>query len=438
MKSNALSFIRLGDIADFRNGLNFSKESHGKGCPLIGVGDFKDNFSPKWDELEEINPDGVSKVEDYLKEGDLLFVRSNGNKALVGRSLYINKDIKALYSGFCIRARLKTDDICPLFLAYFTKTQFFRDAISFVAGTNINNLNQGILSEVRIPSYSKEKQALIVKALSSIDKKIELNNRINSELEAMAKTLYDYWFVQFDFPDANGNPYKASGGKMVYNDILKREIPDGWDLVPLEYFADVIDPHPSHRAPKEVEHGFPFAGIGDIDESGNIAISKARKIDEEFVDKQERDYAIGDYSLGYGRVGTVGKVVRLKKQKFRYALSPTLSVINPKKPEYAGYIYTVIKSEEFYKNVLKNTSGTTRPAIGIQLLRKIPILKPRNEHADMFERYEKITRELFEKTSIVNQESQELIELRDWLLPMLMNGQVTVKPKTESQEALHG
>lgn len=225
---------------------------------------------------------------------------------------------------------------------------------------------------------------------------------------------------------------------MVYNDTLKREIPDGWDLIPLEYFADVIDPHPSHRAPKEVEHGFPFAGIGDIDESGNIAISKARKIDEEFVDKQERDYAIGDYSLGYGRVGTVGKVVRLKKQKFRYALSPTLSVINPKKPEYAGYIYTVIKSEEFYKNVLKNTSGTTRPAIGIQLLRKIPILKPRNEHADMFERYEKITRELFEKTSIVNQESQELIELRDWLLPMLMNGQVTVKPKTESQEALHG
>lgn len=82
--------------------------------------------------------------------------------------------------------------------------------------------------------------------------------------------------------------YKASGGKMVYNDTLKREIPDGWDLIPLEYFADVIDPHPSHRAPKEVEHGFPFAGIGDIDESGNIAISKARKIDEEFVDKQER------------------------------------------------------------------------------------------------------------------------------------------------------
>jgi|TARA_B100001057_G_C22831262_1_gene943495 type I restriction enzyme S subunit len=271
----------------------------------------------------------------------------------------------------------------------------------------------------------------IVGILDAIDSKIRVNNRINAELEAMAKTLYDYWFVQFDFPNANGKPYKTSGGKMVYNPTLKREIPEGWELVPIEYFADVIDPHPSHRAPREVEIGFPFAGIGDIDEAGNISTSKARQIDEEFVLKQERDYEIGEYSLGYGRVGTVGKVVRLKKQKFRYALSPTLSVINPKKPEYAGYVYTVVKSDEFYKHVIKNTSGTTRPAVGIQLLRKIPVLKPGSAHNNMFEKYEEITKELFEKSSIANQENQNLIELRDWLLPMLMNGQVTVNSVTQ-------
>lgn len=289
-------------------------------------------------------------------------------------------------------------------------------------------LTQRILNDLSVKiEFDKNKQQKIVNALSAIDKKIELNNRINAELEVMAKTLYDYWFVQFDFPDANGKPYKTSGGKMVYNSTLKREIPEGWELVPIEYFADVIDPHPSHRAPTEVESGFPFAGIGDIDEAGNISISKARQIDEEFVLKQEKDYEIGEYSIGYGRVGTVGKVVRLKKQKFRYALSPTLSVINPKKPEYAGYIYTVIKSDEFYKQVIKNTSGTTRPAVGIQLLRKIPVLKPGSTHKNMFEKYEEITKELFEKSSIGNQENQNLIELRDWLLPMLMNGQVTVK-----------
>lgn len=371
-----------------------------------------------------------------VNKGDVLLTR----EAPMGEAGLVNFEDTVFLGQRIMQYRVNPKKLDPNYLLYAFLSpdlQFqFRKHDS--TGSTVSHIRVPDCSEFEIntPPLSVQKQ--ISKVLRDIDDKIERNNRINAELEAMAKTLYDYWFVQFDFPDANGNPYKASGGKMVYDPVLKREIPVGWSLVPLEYFADVIDPHPSHRAPKEVEHGFPFAGIGDIDESGNIAISKARKIDEEFVEKQERDYAIGDYSLGYGRVGTVGKVVRLKKQKFRYALSPTLSVINPKKPEYAGYIYTVIKSEEFYKNVLKNTSGTTRPAIGIQLLRKIPMLKPRNEHADMFERYEKITRELFEKTSIANQESQELIELRDWLLPMLMNGQVTVKPSTEAQEDQHG
>lgn len=313
-----------------------------------------------------------------------------------------------------------------LFMHYvFT---YIRKAIQNSASGSIqDNINIEYLTGLRFKIPPKAYQDKIVAVLSLLDKKIELNNRINAELEVMAKILYDYWFVQFDFPDATGKPYKTSGGKMVFNPVLKRVIPEGWRLVPIDHFADVIDPHPSHRAPKEVEDGYPFAGIGDIDDAGNISISKARIIDEEFVLKQEQDYVIDDYSLGYGRVGTVGKVVRLKKQNFRYALSPTLAVINPKKDEYAGYIYTVIKSEEFYKQVLKNTSGTTRPAIGIQILRKIPVLKPGCVHSDVFKRYEEITKKLFEKSSITNKENQCLIELRDWLLPMLMNGQVTIK-----------
>ncbi|ENH3914339.1 restriction endonuclease subunit S, partial [Escherichia coli O153/O178:H19] len=152
--SNAVSFLKYGDVAEFRNGLNFSKDSHGKGCKFIGVADFKDNFTPQWKLLGEINPFGVAKREDYLEPGDIIFVRSNGNKALVGRSLYIDLNEKSLYSGFCIRARLKTDDFLPLFLAYYTRTNFFKSAITSVAGTNINNLNQDILGNIMIPHYS--------------------------------------------------------------------------------------------------------------------------------------------------------------------------------------------------------------------------------------------------------------------------------------------
>ena len=98
--------ITFGEIASYRNGLNFGKDSHGKGCTIIGIPDFKDRFSPDYATLGEINPNGIASDDDYLQEGDILFVRSNGNMALVGRSLFIDRDVKALFSGFCIRARL--------------------------------------------------------------------------------------------------------------------------------------------------------------------------------------------------------------------------------------------------------------------------------------------------------------------------------------------
>ncbi|CAI2328494.1 restriction endonuclease subunit S [Vibrio parahaemolyticus] len=427
MKSNALSFIRLGDIADFRNGLNFSKESHGKGCPLIGVGDFKDNFSPKWDELEEINPDGVSKVEDYLKEGDLLFVRSNGNKALVGRSLYINKDIKALYSGFCIRARLKTDDICPLFLAYFTKTQFFRDAISFVAGTNINNLNQGILSEVRIPSYSKEKQALIVKSLSSIDKKIELNNRINAELEAMAKTLYDYWFVQFDFPDANGDPYKASGGKMVYNPVLKREIPEGWVAKPLSKITSV-----SKQTVKPTDYPdkvFRHFSIPVYDATKTYGLEAGGTIGSNKFTNKESDILVSKLNPWFSRV-----IYAMEEKEL--ICSTEFVVWRTSSSGIKNYLYMVAQSPQFITHCTQAATGTSNSHKRVNPSVMMGFELPFNDDVaiSLGEKLEPMI-----KQKIINQrENTELAKLRDWLLPMLMNGQVTVKPSTESQEAQHG
>ncbi|EGQ8500560.1 restriction endonuclease subunit S [Vibrio parahaemolyticus] len=433
MKSNALSFIRLGDIADFRNGLNFSKESHGKGCPLIGVGDFKDNFSPKWDELEEINPDGVSKVEDYLKEGDLLFVRSNGNKALVGRSLYINKDIKALYSGFCIRARLKTDDICPLFLAYFTKTQFFRDAISFVAGTNINNLNQGILSEVRIPSYSKEKQALIVKALSSIDKKIELNNRINSELEAMAKTLYDYWFVQFDFPDTNGKPYKASGGKMVYNDTLKREIPVGWSDGTLDNLGQIVGGSTPSTADKNNFSEQGSAWITPNDLSGNIGnkfISKgAMGVTAEGI----KSASLKKYPAGTVLLSSRAPIGYMAIARNALTTNQGFKSFIPSKGYPTEFVYFTVKNS--LKAIIQYASGSTFKEVSGTVIKTVKLALPPNE---LVEEFREKVEDLFKRQDTLEQENEQLIALRDWLLPMLMNGQVTVKPSTEAQEAQHG
>ena len=154
------------------------------------------------------------------------------------------------------------------------------------------------------------------------------------------------------------------------------KIPSDWDLKELKQIADVIDPHPSHRAPKEVSIGFPFAGIGDIDEDGTINVDKARKINEEYVKQQEESYEINDYSIGYGRVGTVGKIVKLKKKEFRYALSPTLAVINPNNQIDKIFLNFAIRTESFANQVYSRMTGTTRPALGIQELRKILVIYP--------------------------------------------------------------
>ena len=328
---------------------------------------------------------------------------------------------------------IKKNKINNEYLYYWLKTKVkYIDSLG--TGTTFKEVSKGVIEnlEIELPENIKDQQK-IASVLSALDSKIELNNRINAELEAMAKTLYDYWFVQFDFPDKNGKPYKTSGGKMEWNEELKREIPEGWEVKSIDYYADVIDPHPSHRAPLEVLNGFPFAGIGDIDAYGNIDINKARVINEEFVLKQERDYTINEYSIGYGRVGTVGKVVKLRKQPFRFALSPTMAIINPKKSLLPSFVYFTVTNPTFFQWVNKYTSGSTRPAIGIQHLRTIPVIKPKVYTENLLEKFENIIESSFSQTDILNKENQKLTELRDWLLPMLMNGQVKVKDEKETE-----
>lgn len=421
----------LGELAkDITVGFvgSMANEYVAKGIPFLRSLNVRP-YSYNPNNLKYISPKFHEKIKkSKLEPGDVVVVRT-GNP---GASCVIPESLREANCSDLVIVKCG-ERLDPHFVSYYINSVTHSHVKNQSVGAIQKHFNIGSAKELPFPDLNKNQQARISSVLRAIDEKIEINNKINAELEAMAKTLYDYWFVQFDFPETNRNPYKTSGGKMVYNPVLKRDIPEGWKIEPIEEFANIIDPHPSHRAPREMEHGYPFAGIGDIDESGNIALNKARVIDEEYVSKQEKDYEIGPYSIGYGRVGTVGKVVRLRKQKFRYALSPTLSVINPRKPEFAGFVYTSIKSEEFYKQVLKNTSGTTRPAIGIQQLRKIPVLKPGSNHSAMFEEFEEITKELFERSSVSNQENQYLIELRDWLLPMLVTGQVTVRAPAKSK-----
>jgi type I restriction enzyme S subunit len=410
--NKALEHLPLGKVATFRNGLNFGKESRGEGCLLVGIPDFKDRFSPDYESLAEINPEGIVKEEDYLQRGDIVFVRSNGNKALVGRSLYINKDIKALFSGFCIRARFISDSIDKLFCAYFTKTANFKSQISSSSGTNINNLNQDILSRVKVPVFLKVEQRKIVAVLSALDAKIDCNNRLNAELEVMAKTLYDYWFVQFDFPDANGKPYKSSGGKMVYNPTLKREIPVGWRDGSLWEIARYFN---GLAMQKHRPTGSEYLPVIKIKEMGEGVSDSSEKASPDIP----RDAIVDDGDVLFSWSATLD--VKIWSQG-KGALNQHIFKVTSDKYPKTFYYFELLAYLSHFK-MMAEKRKTTMGHITQDHLKQSRICIPPTEL--LTKAHEQIE-PIFNKHLLLEKENQQLTQLRDWLLPMLMNGQVTV------------
>ncbi len=166
-------------------------------------------------------------------------------------------------------------------------------------------------------------------------------------------------------------------------DIFFGSLPFTWDIEPLYKYADVIDPHPSHRAPKEIENGYPFLGIGDLDYFGNATYSAARHVGLEVIKDHEKNYKINNKSIGYAKMGnTIGKIVSFPERCFanRYAVSPALSIINPLDNINPNYLRAVVESQSFWGQVNGKITGSTRPSIGIQQLRNILIpIPPKNE-----------------------------------------------------------
>ena len=250
------------------------------------------------------------------------------------------------------------------------------------------------LREFPVPQFNKKLHNRI-KILLNIDKKIQINNQINQELEAMAKTLYDYWFVQFDFPDQNGKPYKSSGGKMVYHPELKREIPEGWGVEKLSHFLTIKN----GKDHKHLQDG-KFAVYG----SGGIM-------------RMVTDYLYSGESILFPSKGTLNNVMYVNK-KFWTVDTMFYSEVN--KNNSALYVFYSVKDIDFNK---LNT-GTGVPSMTSSILYDLNIIVPEE---NILEKFNTIVKQNYETIKLNSIQNQELTQLRDWLLPMLMNGQVKVE-----------
>ena len=414
--------MKLSSLGTLRNGMNYDKSSAKRGCKIIGVADFAGHVFPDYSTLSEIDTSIVSK-DDLLKDGDILFVRSNGNKNLVGRTMYIYGITEPIcYSGFCIAFRPDVTLACPEYLFYALRAPFCKKQYSYSQQTNITNLSQGVLGAVEVPIPDLDTQRKLAKILFALDQKISLNTHICSELESMAKTLYDYWFVQFDFPAENGRPYRASGGEMVWNPQLKREIPKGWEAGTIGQIGSVISggTPTTTREDYYCNHGIAWITPNDL----------SKNEDKMFISHGERDITQSGLDNSSAVLMPKHSVLLSTRAPIGYlAISSNEICTNqgfksivPNAGYHEYFIYYLIKRN--VPAIAQQGVGTTFKEVSKDTLSNFAVPLPPKSLVNNFA--EKVT-PLCEKRCILEEENHELKRVRDWLLPMLMNGQARVE-----------
>ena len=316
---------------------------------------------------------------------------------------------------------VRPNDVIDNNFLYYALTQdsFFEYVMKGSKGTKMPRGDKSQIMDFVIPDLEINEQIKIGKLLKSIDQKIQINNQINQELEAMAKTLYDYWFVQFDFPDQNGKPYKSSGGKMVYHPELKREIPEGWGVETLRDFeSKIITGKTPSRANSDNFGGkIPFITIGDI--RGNTFIySTSESLTDLGASVQQNKY-LPEGSLCVSCIATVGEI------GFTTEWSHTNQQINSivfEDETHRYYLYFALKN--YFENAKASAkTGNTFANMNKEDFSGIRIILPSKEIKNNFH---EISEPYFAQIKCLQGQNQELTQFRDWLLPMLMNRQVII------------
>ena len=384
------------------------------------------------DETKRVTQEELDKNFVELNSNSLLLsiIGTLGNMAFFnGENVMLGKSVAYL--------NFKTN-INRFYFYYFQLPNIQKYFYDVATGSTIKNLSLKSLQEFEVPLPDNNEYQKIAAVLSALDDKIELNNRINAELEEMAKTLYDYWFVQFDFPnsplleggqnsenfDGVFKPYKSSGGKMVYNETLKREIPEGWEVKTVGDYCKSTGGF-AFKSSWWTDNGMPVVKIKDIQEDYTINLSglafvdiSDKNIDDKFKAKP------GDVLIAMTGA-TVGKYAIVPYTEKPLYVNQRVGYFNLGiKPEKKlPFLINSLNQKYFRESVFTLASGAAQPNISNEQINNIQLLLPSKE---IIELYNKVFEPYYSKILLNQKQNQELSALRDWLLPMLMNGQVKV------------
>ena len=388
---NSLQKIKLKDISKNGRGyygigasaVPFSSDKY----TYLRITDINDDGTLNKTDLKSVDADGA---EDYLlSPNDIVFART-GNST--GRNyFYDGRDGQFVYAGFLIKFSIDESKINPKYVKYYLQSKQYEDWVaSFNTGSTRGNINAKTYAELEIPLLSTKLQNLIADVLGSLDDKIELNNKINANLEEQAQALFKRWFVDFEFPDQNGNPYKSSGGELIDSEL--GQIPLGWtvgtlsDIVTVKYGKD-------H---KKLEDGsIPVYGSGGV----------MRYADKSLYESE---------SVLIPRKGTLGNIIYINEPFWSV---DTMFYTEMKMDNIAKFVYFFMQSQD----LVAMNAGSAVPSMTTEILNKLVVVIPQVEKLRLFE---DIANPIFKTMQNNILQNKNIAEIRNTLLPKLMNNQI--------------
>ena len=301
-----------------------------------------------------------------------------------------------------------------------------KEIIGKAVGSIQKNLYCSALGELKLCHDDIGIQKKISTVLRSIDAKIENNNAINAELEAMAKTIYDYWFLQFEFPDENGKPYKSSGGKMIWNEELKREIPEGWEASKIRDCIKHIKTGLNPRDNFKLGGGdIRYITVKNLTTEGTIDFTSCDTVDKaaRAIIHNRSDVSKGD--ILFASIAPLGRCVIVQETPDDWDINESVFSIRPDTDKISTeHLYMFFMSDYFVKKAEFASTGSIFSGIRVSTLEDMDIVLPPRSIRDKFR---DVVAQFLYKKHVNNTETQELASLRDFLLPLLMNGQVGFK-----------
>ena len=418
-----LKKYKLGELVEVTRGMSLSGQYYSETGTLIRLtlgnfnmngGGFKENTSKT-----DIYFTGPVKEEYILQEGDIITPLTEQSLGLLGTTARIPESGKYIQSQDVALIKCKEGLIDRNFCFYLISSNIVRQQLSAAAQqTKIRHTSPDKIKDctVWIPNFEDQKR--IGRILTDIDSKIAINRQINDNLEAMAKQLYDYWFVQFDYPNEEGKPYKSSGGKMVWNEKLKREIPEGWDADALNTWLEIKSGFPFNSETYRTTGRYKVITIKNV-QDGELVTSGCDFVEE--IPSRAKEYIalkIGDRLISL--TGNCGRLCVVCEENLLLNQRVGLLSCNSL---YLEYLYNLLNSQPMRMVVDNLANGAAQANLSPVELCKTICAMPQEDTLLEYNKKANAFRLAMVKN---NQEIAALTKQRDELLPLLMNGQVSV------------